>query len=153
MKIELMVVMLALAAVACTEAQPAPVSATSMKTAAPPPACPLGVSGARVAYEDTESGGRLTLTAPPAQLDDLRRRARDAAAMHGPARQGEGHEGRHAMGGEHGLRPMQLPPSRGEAQDLEGGARIDLTPYDAADLTVLRAKLRDRAHEMMASCE
>ena len=152
MKTLSLIVMVALVTVACTEAQPAPVTATSMKTAAPA-ACPLGVPGARVAYEDTEHGGRLTLTASPAQVDDLRRRARDAAALHGPARQGEGHEGRHAMGGEHGLRPMQLPPSRGEEQDLEGGARIDLTPYDAADLPVLRARLRDRAREMMASCD
>lgn len=151
MKTALIVVTLAL--IACTEAQPPAESAATIRSAPAPSACPLGVPGARVAYEDTDGGARLTLTAPANQLDDLRRRARDAAAMRGPAKQGEGHEGRHAMGANHGLRPMQLPPARGVEQDLEGGARIDLTPYDAADLPALRTKLRERAREMMSSCE
>lgn len=140
--------------VACTEANPPPRAADSIRSAPPPSSCPLGVDGARVVYEDTEKGGRLTFTAPPAQIEDLRRRARDAAAMHGTGQQkGEGHDGRHGNGGEHGLRPMQLPPASAGEQDLEGGARIDVTPRYEGDLLVLRAKLRERAQELMASCD
>lgn len=150
----IVVAIAAIALVACTEAQPPPNTAASIKSAPAPSSCPLGVDGARVIYEDTESGGRLTFTAAPEKLDMLRRRARDAAAMHGPAQGlGEGHDGRHGTGGNHGLRAMQMPPAYAAEQDLDGGARIDLTPHDAADLQVLRAKLRTRAMELMASCE
>lgn len=145
---------MALALVACTEASPPPRAADAIRSAPPPSTCPLGVEGARVAYEDTANGGRLTFTAPPAQLDSLRRRARDAAALHGPGqRLGEGHEGRHGTGGDHGLRAMQLPPMSAGEQDVEGGARIDMTPSYDGDLLVLRAKLRERADALMASCE
>lgn len=146
--------LVALVLAACTEAQPPPQTAASIKSAPAPSACPLGVAGARVIYEDTETGGRLTFTAPPDQLEDLQSRARDAAALHGPGqRRGQGHDGRHGMGGDHGLRAMQMPPARAEAQDLDGGARIDLSPYDTSDLPALRSKLRQRALELMASCE
>ena len=146
---------LALSLLACTEAQPPPATpAASIKSAPPASACPFGVPGARVAYEDTAGGAQLTLSAAPDQLDNLRQRVRDAAAMHGTGkRAGQGHDGRHETGGSHGLRPMQLPPARAGEWDLDGGARIELIPYDEADLPVLRAKLRQRASELMASCE
>ena len=56
-------------------------------------------------------------------------------------------------GGNHGLRAMQMPPAYAGEQDLEGGARIDLTPHDPNDLANLRAKVQTRARELMASCE
>lgn len=143
---------------ACSEGEPPRTAANAntnatMKSPPSPSSCPLGVDGARIVYEDIDGGARLTLTAPPDKLDDLRRRARDAAAIHGPGQHlGEGHEGHHAMGDNHGLKAMQMPPATGSEQDLEGGARIDLVPRDPADLDALRAKARTRARELMASC-
>lgn len=129
MKPTLIVATIALTLAACTEAQPPSQTAASIKSAPPPSSCPLGVQGARVIYEDTDTGGRLTFTAPPEQLDALRIRARHAAAMHGPGeRKGEGHDGRHGMGDSHGLRAMQMPPAHGTEEDLDGGARVTITP-------------------------
>lgn len=160
MNTKLALAALALAVVGCSEANPPPPrTAAEIKSAPAPSPCPLGVEGARVVYEDTEQGGRLTFTAPPGKVEHLRQRARDAAAMHGPGQHlGEGHTGdgreaRHGTGGEHGLRPMQMPPATAGEQDLEGGARIDVLPRYDGDLPELRAKLRKRAQELMNSCE
>ncbi|MBX3232568.1 MAG: hypothetical protein KIT84_16455 [Labilithrix sp.] len=124
-----------------------------MKTETSSP-CPLGVHGARVAYEETETGARLTFTAPSEKVAELQSRARDASAMHGTGRRlGQGHEGKHGEGGYHGLKPMQMPAAYAGEQDLEGGARIDITPHDPNDLAALRAKVQTRARELMESCE
>jgi hypothetical protein len=134
--------------VSCTTAAP-PKTAT-----AEPSRCALGVPGAAVTVTDVEGGVALDLTAPPEALPDLRERASDAAAMHGPGeRMGKGHEGKHGSGGNHGLKAMQLPPAHGIERDIPGGARIELHPADDKDLAALRAKVRERAGEMMASCD
>jgi hypothetical protein len=134
-------------------------SATPPPAAPPPPAttsaelvyagCPLGVSGAQVVVTDTESGVDLTFTAT-SHVTELRRRVREAAAMHGRgAYEGEGHDGRHATGGNHGLQPMQLPPARAEVDAITHGARMHVAPIDPADRDALRAKLRERAAKMV----
>lgn len=153
--VRMSVVLLPAIAVACTEAHPPPQSPAAATMLAAPPAstCPLGVEGATVLYEDTATGGRLTFTAPKEKLDELRERARDASALHGTGQKlGKGHDGKHGNGGHHGLKAMQLPPAYGGEEDIEGGARINVTPADAHDLEVLRTKLRERAREMMRSC-
>lgn len=144
-----------LALAACTEGPPPQsAAAAAMKTPPPPSACPFGVQGASIAYEEIPAGARLTLTAPPDKLEDLRQRTRDAAAMWGPGqRLGAGHDGKHGDGGHHGLKAMQMPPADGRARDVEQGARIDLTPQDPNDLAVLRTKVQARARELMASCD
>lgn len=147
---------LALAAAACTESTPPPKSpaAATILQAPAPTACPLGVQGARVAFDETPGGGTLTFLAGPASIDELRERARDAAAQHGPGqRAGKGHDGKHQTGAEHGLKMMQMPPSRTVAEDIEGGARIRFTAADPQEVDVLRNKLRARVQEMIASCD
>jgi hypothetical protein len=138
---------------ACTTAEPPRSPATSILQAPTSSACPLGVPGAHVAADDTDSGIALTFTATAERLSDLRERAGYAAAMHGPGEHmGKGHEGRHGNGGEHGLKAMHLPPAYAVEEDIDGGARIVLRPADPNDLSLLRAKVRARAEAMMSSC-
>lgn len=140
---------------ACTSAEPPPrAPGASILQAQTSSACPLGVPGAHVAVEDTESGVALTFTATMDRLGDLRERAADAAAMHGPGeRVGKGHDGRHGTGGAHGLKAMQLPPAYAVEEDIDGGARVYLKPADGKDLALLRAKARERAEAMMSVCD
>lgn len=112
--------------------------------------CPLGVRGAAVAATDTADGITLTFTTDVvANVEELRTRARDAAAMHGPGEKvGLGHDGRHGEGGQHGLQTLQLPPVHAAEDDVNEGARIRFVPADQKDLEVLRTKLRARAIQL-----
>ena len=139
------------AAAACTSGQsPSP----SLTQADAPRGCPLGVSGANVTVENTPDGIALSFRSPD-RVAEMRERANDAAAQHGPGQSlGRGHEGKHAEGGEHGLQLMQMPGSRSVATDIEGGARVRFVPIDPADTESLRSKLRERASVMnAASCK
>jgi hypothetical protein len=143
---------LAVALTGCSKADPPPRSTASVTNADATP-CPLGVRGAHVIVEDTEVGVTMTFTAPATDLPDLRERARDAAAMHGPGQHlGKGHDGQHFTGGDHGLKAMQLPPSFAGEEDIDGGARIRFMPADPADLDLLRTRIRERAGAMMNAC-
>lgn len=139
----------------CTASEPAPRNpeGTTILQAQADAHCPLGVPSARVEVADTPGGVSMTFTASPDRIAELRARASDAAAMHGPGqRLGRGHDGKHGSGGEHGLQAMQLPPSHAGAEDIEGGARLNLRPVDPSDLGALRLKARERAAAMSASC-
>jgi hypothetical protein len=118
-----------------------------------PRGCPLGVAGATVHAEDTADGIALSFVSRE-RPNEMRRRANDAAAQHGPdQRAGEGHGGKHGEGGTHGLQLMQAPPAYSSADDIENGSRIRFVPAAAADTDVLRAKLRERADRLnVASC-
>ncbi|MDB4939342.1 MAG: hypothetical protein JWP87_6314 [Labilithrix sp.] len=132
---------------ACTTAQtPAP----TLTQAEAPRGCALGVAGATVVAEDTSDGIALSFTSKD-RPEEMRERANDAAAQHGPGeRLGRGHEGRHGSGGDHGLQMIQAPAARSVADDIENGARVRFVPVDPAEKEVLRAKLRDRADAMNA---
>lgn len=144
----------ALVASACGGAQPADApSAGRARVAAADVrgTCPLGVTNARVTYEETPTGVALLFTTTPEHVAELRARASDAAAMHGAGQHvGAGHDGPHGEGkGRHGLQPSTLPRAMGAAEDLPDGARVRFTPVDPKDLQLLRRKLQDRATEMM----
>lgn len=134
-----------LAAAACTTAQtPAP----TLTQGEAPRGCALGVRGATVVAEDTPDGVALSFTSKN-KPEEMRERANDAAAQHGPGeRVGRGHEGRHGHGGDHGLQLAQLPATKSVAEDIENGARIRFVPADPAEKDLLRTKLRERADAM-----
>jgi hypothetical protein len=80
------------------------------------------------------------------RLEELRHRARDAAAMYGPgAHRGLGHQGLHGDGEHHGLGLKELsPPVRAVEVDTDDGARIHITPLNAADAVAVRAEVHAR---------
>jgi hypothetical protein len=138
-------VLVALFAAACTTAQNQPPTLTQGEA---PRGCPLGVAGATVVAEDTPDGITLSFRSPD-RAEEMRERANDAAAQHGPGQQlGRGHDGKHLDGGEHGLKMMQMPVARSVASDIEGGARIRFVAVDPADTELLRVKLRERVTVM-----
>ena len=125
---------------------------TTVTQAEAPRGCPLGVQGARVTVEDTDDGVAMTFTSPD-KVDEMRSRTLGAAAMYGPRRLGEGHEGQHAQGGHHGLQPMQMPPATAKVDWVPGGARLRLVPADPNDIAALRAHARERANAMSTRCD
>src|SRR3954447_2786351 len=101
-------VFVALAATACTTAQPPP----TLTQGAVPRGCPLGIQGATVVASDTPEGIALSFSSKD-RVAELRDRAVDAASQHGPGEHlGQGHDGRHGSGGDHGLQMMQAPEAR-----------------------------------------
>ncbi len=135
-----------------TSTEPSAGKPTTLTAARMPTGCPLGVSGALATVDDTADGVGITFLVASDRLDELRIRARHAAAMHGPdAHLGPGHAGEHGTGGQHGLQAMQLPPSRATTNDVEAGARILLVPVDPADREALVAKVHEGVRRMNVS--
>jgi hypothetical protein len=116
--------------------------------------CPFGFRGTRVAFEDTADGVDILLTAS-GDVAELRRRAKDAAAMYGPgAHRGLGHDGTHGSGLHHGLGLDRLGARvRAEEQDTAVGACIHVAAVDSADLARVRTAVRARADAVrVGSC-
>jgi hypothetical protein len=122
--------------------EPPRTAASSLASSEEPPApvegCALGVSGARVSARDTSTGVVLEFDAID-HIDELRRRVRAAAEVHGPAaHEGLGHHGAHAQGGDHGLRLWDAPPLRASVADTARGALLRVDADDPADPGALR---------------
>lgn len=115
---------------ACGSAQHG--SAAATPPAAKPDRCPMHVAGTEVAASDTESGAALTFTTT-GDVGELRARAHEMARMHDDMAVG-GHE----MGMMKDM-PMTMPPAHASAEDIDGGARVTLTPIDPAKLDALRS--------------
>lgn len=113
--------------------------------------CALGISGSKVVAEDTPDGIALLFTSKDRPAE-MRERASDAAAQHGPgAKMGLGHHGQHGQGADHGLQMTQGPAARTAAEDIEGGARVRFVATDASETDALRAKLHKQADAMNAT--
>lgn len=139
---------------ACSTAPPAHDATTIRQAPAPGQGtCAFGVQGASASVQEREGGTALTVVTL-SDPSDLRVRMRSAAEMRGPgSRQGQGHDGTHATGGQHGLQAMQLPPVRTTVEDVGQGARVLLTAVDAADIPRLREAMRDRVRVMNSGCD
>ncbi len=139
----------ALAIVGCTSAQP-PGPPPTLTQGEPRGGCALGVSGAIARVTDTADGVVVTFTSAE-NVNELRERANDAAAQHGPADGlGRGHDGRHGEGGDHGLQLFRGPALKSVAEDIPGGARILLVPKSSIDRALVLEKARERANAMNA---
>ncbi len=134
--------------------------------AMPAEACPMAVPGTRVAAADTPGGESVTFTTTPDRAADLRARVHAMVDMHNRHGEGGGKEGmRDGMhggmmmgGGSMGpsgagadQMSMMPPPSRAAVEDVEGGARIVVTPNDPADLDRLRSAVLMHAQHMQES--
>ncbi len=119
--------------------------------------CPMEVEGTAVNAEDVEGGVALTFTTST-DVAELRRRVAHMAQMHGQhgmgmhasagAGDGHAHDGQPSDASPHrdGMMAggMMMPAATARSEEVEGGARILLTPQDTADLE----KLREHARHM-----
>ncbi len=136
----------------------------------PMEACPMAVPGTQVAVTETRDGEAVTFTTSPDQAGELRARVHAMADMHNRHHQdGRGmemHGGMHhgsmmgggsmgSSGGGGDAMAMMPPPSRAAVEDVEGGARLVVTPNDPADLDRLRSTVRMHAERMRqtGTCE
>lgn len=141
-------VLVSLFAAACTSGKAPPPSLTQGDA---PRGCPLGVPGARVVADYTNDGIALSFTSKD-KPEEMRERAIYAAAQRVPgSHAGLGHEGRHGLGGDHGLQLIRAPATRSVAENIEDGSRIVFVPIDRADRARLRANLVERANAMNGS--
>jgi hypothetical protein len=161
--IALLVSVLALAS--CASSQQQPTAATPAAPAEAPSqpgmghdmadSCPMAVEGTAARAEDVEGGAAMAFTTT-GDVAELRRRVAQMAEMHeqhhggghGAMMGGDADQG--AMGGGRMGGGMKMPPATARSEEIEGGARLVLTPKDPADLP----KLREHAHqhaEKMAS--
>lgn len=133
--------------------------------------CPMKVPGTTVAATDVEGGIGLSFTTTTGDVTELRQRVRRMAEMHnngGPKMMGShgvsaedesgehqhdaqpgtgqsgGGQGSMMMGGGH----MMMPAATASAEDVDGGARLDLKPKDPAQLEALREHVRMKAQRM-----
>jgi hypothetical protein len=123
--------------------------------------CPMQVEGTSVAAEDVDGGVALTFTTS-SDVAELRRRVARMAQMHGQhgmgmharagADHGHAHGGQRGDAGQHqgGMMPggMMMPAATARSEEVESGARIVLTPQDAADLEKLREHARHMTQRM-----
>ncbi len=125
--------------------------------------CPMAVPGTQVAAADTPDGESITFTTSPDRAAELRTRVHAMADMHNRHHQGVATSEMQAMqhaetmgsgtaepdGTEHtGMMPA---PSRAVVEDVEGGARLVVTPTDPASLDQLRSTVRTHAQHMQES--
>jgi hypothetical protein len=135
--------------------------------------CPMAVEGTTARAEDVEGGAAIVFTTT-GDVAELRRRVAHMADMHNQ-RQGDGHghmmgmhgsqpgSGPHAHGGapDDGQPPqrsgmqggmmgggMMMPPATARSEEIEGGARLVLTPRDPAELANLREHVHQHAEQM-----
>ena len=119
------------------------------------------VDGANVEVEDTADGVALRFTTTTSgNVDDLRLRVEHLSRMYGTERgKGEmmwqhmGHkraEGdRPGMGEGMGAGPGgSMPTATAKIENLDGGARLMLTPTDAKQLSALREHVRHHQQRM-----
>ncbi len=161
-------VVLAFTSTACMHAGRAAPAATSQPVVAPRPSsdapmgggmagmCPMSVPGTKVSAADTATGEALTFTTTPDQAAALREKVHAMADMHnrhhasGAAEHGGMSGGMMGGGMAAGsMGGMQMPPpSRAAVEDLPEGARLVVTPNDAADLQRLQSTVRAHAEHM-----
>lgn len=153
------------------EARAAPAPEPSATAGGRMQGCPMAVPGTQVAASDVPSGEAITFTTSPDHVQDLRARVHAMADMHdrrhagtgaadlpgatphGGAGGGTGGGASGGMmggtgGGPGGMRVAMPPPSSATVDDVDGGARIVVTPNDPADLDRLRAAVRMHALHM-----
>ncbi|MBS2027610.1 MAG: hypothetical protein JST54_06890 [Deltaproteobacteria bacterium] len=110
--------------------------------------CPFAVPGTRVVTSKVEGGAALDFTTHKGGVAELRRRVAAVA---------ERHNALHDLGGTavasrsnapgHGVSGGEVPPmnsAKASVEDIDGGARVILTPQDPSQLQVLRQHVESR---------
>jgi len=136
---------LSLAAVLCLV--PAPASADCGHDHGAHPggmadACPLEVPGTTVTVADTDDGVALVFTTSGGDVADLRQRVQKMAEFH------NSHHAPGAAADPAGKAVGKPVPATARAEDVDGGARIVLTPTESSQLEALREHVREHAQKM-----
>ncbi|MCE9572956.1 MAG: hypothetical protein K8W52_07345 [Deltaproteobacteria bacterium] len=130
----------------CAARAPAPAPAPDRPPMATADRCPMHVVGTTVAGADSVTGEDIAFTTS-GDIDGLRSRVHEMAAMHGKMAGGD-----HASGGMKDMAMMKdmpmMPSSHAVVADTAAGATIALTPDDPAQLGALRTAARHHV-EMM----
>lgn len=108
----------------------------------------MEIPGTQVSATDTPDGVALVFTTT-GDVAQLRERVHAMAAMHehmmaGGETMGSGSAGMMGSGG----MMMKMIPSTAHAEDIDGGARIMLTPKDPSQLAQLREHVHAHAEQM-----
>jgi hypothetical protein len=93
--------------------------------------CPMMVANTTVRADDVDGGASMVFTTT-GDVAQLRERVAKLAAHHNAMQQSAGGSG-------------MAPPSTARAEDVEGGARMIITPKSPSDLEALRTHVRDHA--------
>ena len=101
--------------------------------------CPMRLPGTQVSTSETPDGIAIVFTTA-GDLAPLRDHTRHMAAMHEQMMSGGMRGSGEAM--------MKMVPSKARAEDIEGGARIVLTPNDPSQLAALRDHVRRHVDAM-----
>lgn len=128
--------------------------------------CPMGVEDTSVRAEPVEGGVAMVFTTT-GDVAELRRRVAHMAQMHqrrqaavgeegmghmqhrqSAQRDGEGMMREGMMGGGMLAGRMMDMPHEVRAEDIEGGARLVISPLDPQDLPELRAEVEEHAAQM-----
>ena len=114
----------------------------------------MRVPNSTVSVSDTSGGVAVAFTTT-GDVTELRRRVRHMAEMHSRHHAGARMGGRRGAGaGEHPMGPgrmmgqQMMIASTSAFEEIEGGARIVLTPSDPSGLEALRAQVRAHAERM-----
>ena len=94
--------------------------------------CPMKVTGADVAVTDTTNGVAVNITTKTGDVADLRRRTESMAKMHT----------------EHSNMHGEMMAFEVKYEEISDGARLTLTPKDAAKLEEFRSKVRQHVEQM-----
>lgn len=160
---------IAVTASACGGSKPPATEPTANSAVSPHGSgmCPMHVPGTQVSVEDTSDGVAKVFTTT-GDVTELRRRVHQMAERHeqmskdhpmGPGGAGPGGMGP-GMGagpgpgmgaghmGDHKHMMAHAVPSTARAEDIDRGARLNLTPKDPTKLAELRAHVRERAAHM-----
>ncbi len=133
------------AAIACGGSKSPPSTATPHNgSGAMADMCPMEVPGTQVSVADTRDGVAIAFTTSD-DVAQLRRRVHGMAAMHEKMMHEEMMSGGGMMGSGD---MMKMVDSTAQAEDIDAGARIVVTPKDPAQLAELRDHVREHAGRM-----
>jgi len=148
--------LLAIAMAACAHSSAAPAEPAAPGSEAKAgccdnESCPMGQDGMQVVYEDTSDGAAMVFTAT--DVPGLQARIAKMAEKHGTMdghhgehhEHGKGEHHEHGKGEHHDAPPV---PHSARADNTATGARLVMTPTDAAQLDALRTHVREHV-EMM----
>ena len=129
------------------ETSSSPAAAPLPSSAADRSAGPVDVPGTQVVVADTLPGSAVTFTTTPDRVTELRSKVHAMAYLRNERLARKGATG--GMVGT-GVAPnlTLIGASQGYVEDVDGGARMDVAPFDPMEVDRFRASVRFRAERL-----